>query len=544
MKERFDVFMLDAVHALPIFEDEHGMSADHLRKYRMTKAMIAGLIVAKMKTGNMEKRPLCLAIKKAVDILTTETTQQRCTSPPSYSDILATAAARTMSFSDIIRCLSPNSRVETKANGDIDDAAIAAIYAGNESLVKAMLEKGAVVSAKTRFFGEPMSAAAGTGSQTITLLLLKSLTAEPVSPYFLALRRMNAFKAAAADGHQNLLSTLLAIDGFVANPSHLYDRAVRAAIENGHNSTLLLLLQYRKKLPSLEKEEELWHEIFSLAARRNQARVLEILLNDGSPTFGSYFGQVLEVAFQHGATQVIPLLLSMHSFRPLTYLDSALFWAGRLGNAEALDLIQSHTTDLHVNSLVSALAGAVPTGNMDMVNRILERGTSLSSADDQAISEIALSRRLGDAVDLLLNHGSEPVVDEELKTLPTTALLPGSDPSHLPSLHPPVPLLPDDAQDLMDFARKGSIRQVKRLIKKMRLKKTRCAADDINTASASAAEGTRPGVLSYILEHSNTPRFNVKLAIRSRSMAIFQVYIDHGWFINKEKDIMFSPALP
>jgi hypothetical protein len=47
-------------------------SAPQLGGYGMSKAMIAVLILAKIKTGNMEKR-LCLAIKKATNILIGET---------------------------------------------------------------------------------------------------------------------------------------------------------------------------------------------------------------------------------------------------------------------------------------------------------------------------------------------------------------------------------------------------------------------------------------------------------------------------------------
>ncbi|KAF1812550.1 hypothetical protein P152DRAFT_342601 [Eremomyces bilateralis CBS 781.70] len=162
---QFNVFMLNAIYALPAFEGEHEPGLKFFRRdCTMSVRMTAGLILTRMRTGNSMNRPLCFAIKQAVAILTDVPHQTAGTPHTTYFEALATAAARAIPLPRIVRLLSPDCGIKIEPEGSINDAIIAAIYAGNSGLVECLLGRCRTLSAKTQFFGEFLSAAASIGS--------------------------------------------------------------------------------------------------------------------------------------------------------------------------------------------------------------------------------------------------------------------------------------------------------------------------------------------------------------------------------------------
>src|ERR1051326_1404860 len=179
----------------------------------MSRTMISNLIISKLNKGRIEQRPLCNAIVGAAELASRTATEAGIIFDVSHClEMLAKIAAKYMYLRNIVRYLSlNNSSTEISVGRAVDNALIAAICEGNISLAEILLKMGAKASAKTRFLGEPLAVAAGTGSEDMTLLLVGSICAEcPTVPtYFFDLRIMHGFRAAAEAGHQHLVATLI-----------------------------------------------------------------------------------------------------------------------------------------------------------------------------------------------------------------------------------------------------------------------------------------------------------------------------------------------
>lgn len=111
-------------------------------------------------------------------------------------------------------------------------------------------------------------------------------------------------------------------------PSHLYDRAVAAAVRNSHELVADLLVRHREPLAEPDQESNFWRDLFLLAAAKNSVRVLNTLADkDISETT---IQEATEDACRLGNIKLVNLLLSTRLCKkPGFYAGSLYLSRGR-----------------------------------------------------------------------------------------------------------------------------------------------------------------------------------------------------------------------
>ncbi|KAJ4304604.1 hypothetical protein N0V90_000130 [Kalmusia sp. IMI 367209] len=324
----FDTEIQRAIYALPTF-DGHGKEYPR----RIDPSMTARLILSKMYTKDSEKRPLCLAITRAVDHLQDQFEQKAAGSRLEFTKALAGAASRALPLDDIVDCLvkTPNPvldshqrRHERRLNryrqrrpgGDIprhpielltpssefytdsapQDALIAAIATEHFQLAIQLLERGVKATTKSPAFGVPLQVAAATGAQEFVQMMLDGILRQAkegdaeTSDMIEDARRF-VLHGAAIGGHEPIVRKVLY--DLENNPESLgvgLSRPIYTIVDSGHEDMALLLLQHRIPLPLrkterveevflVRRESNFWRRLSEKAARPGCENILRIALD-------------------------------------------------------------------------------------------------------------------------------------------------------------------------------------------------------------------------------------------------------------------------
>ncbi|KAJ7266795.1 ankyrin repeat domain-containing protein [Mycena rebaudengoi] len=152
----------------------------------------------------------------------------------------------------------------------------AASYGGHESIVHLLIEKGADVHAQGGHFGNALQAASCSGHESIVHLLiekganvhaqgglygnaLKLHHPRGMSPLSTcSLRRVQMFmhRAASANGYESIVRLLIKNGADVnAEGDRFYGNALQAALDNGRQSVVHLLLEHNAKRPQWPRRE-------------------------------------------------------------------------------------------------------------------------------------------------------------------------------------------------------------------------------------------------------------------------------------------------
>jgi len=379
-----------AIYSLPAFETEDVSNPTMVsRDPRMGKAMTTKLILAKLQTGNADKRTLCLATTQTVDFLSQSFGPSDEHSRVQYVLELATAAVNALYLRDIVIHLSLTCEVNPYADQYQDNALVAAIVIGDLPLIRALLGRGAKATSRTRLFGEPLSVAARHGHSEIMQTLLRQAKGErsQLGDYYSRLRLINALETAAIVGHETIVRILLESGYAVTESIRLFDRVIKAAVRARNESLAKLLLRHRIAPVSPEvhtlyplrcrppnEEQAFWRELLQTAAEygcENIARlIIEIHLDVSSEADLSH---PIEDASRCGHWNVVKLLVAAYrsAKKPC---PGATYWAARRGNREIVDLLLDTATESELQSAVAgALAGTASASQQATTRHILNR---------------------------------------------------------------------------------------------------------------------------------------------------------------------------
>jgi len=296
--------------------------------------MTTKLILSKMHNNNTEKRPLCIAINRAVAHLEVQFGPKEAGSRLDIIEALAGAAARALTLQDIrdgllttpdllldekqwcrennfqsyrrrhpgsgtdvpkffIDFLAPSSK--SYIDSAPQDALIAALCTKRFQLAKRLLEDGMNATTKSPAFGLPLHVAAAMGAQEVVHILIDRSLAqgkeEDVGTTRIIKRaRLSVLKAAAAGGHEHIVRMILDdLENDQKSLSRGLNGSIIAAVVNDHEDIASLLLQRRAPVllceptPGTrsygkERELEFWRELSKEAARYGCENVRKIAL--------------------------------------------------------------------------------------------------------------------------------------------------------------------------------------------------------------------------------------------------------------------------
>ncbi|KAH8714864.1 hypothetical protein GQ44DRAFT_730586 [Phaeosphaeriaceae sp. PMI808] len=284
-----------------------------------------------MDTMDSEKRPLCLAIARAVAHLENQFEQKEPGSRLEFIEALAGEAARALNLNDIADCLVttptlsldnlqwcrenkfthftlkhpetdlprylidhliPNS--DSYIDSAPQDALIAALSTKRFQLAKRLLEGDVKAMTKSPAFGVPLQVAATMGAQkfvqTILDELLRQGKEEDVGRSDIEVARRFILQGAAAGGHEHIVRMILGdLENNRESLCKGLSRPIMSAVENGHEDVASLLLQHRAPISLREsaqdarsilerREARFWRDLSKKAARHGCENILRIVL--------------------------------------------------------------------------------------------------------------------------------------------------------------------------------------------------------------------------------------------------------------------------
>jgi hypothetical protein len=292
-KETFDIQIQRAIYALPTFDsvDNHLIpAAIHLPR-KMHPSMTKRLILSKMDAKDSGKRPLCLAITRAVVYLDNQF-EMEASLRLDFIEALAERAARTLtlySIADGLVAIPTVDCVTQSLNPYFDstpqDALIATLSTRRFHLAIKLLKEGVNTAIKSHAFGVPLRVAGAMGAQEFLQIALEGLVGQDKG---VKKARRVILESAVAGGYKHLVQMIL--DNPENNRERLGERLspwITLAIESGHKDVALLLLRRRTPISlreslresrlNLESQElGFWQNLSEVAKRHSCEDILRI----------------------------------------------------------------------------------------------------------------------------------------------------------------------------------------------------------------------------------------------------------------------------
>ncbi|KAF2476288.1 uncharacterized protein BDR25DRAFT_375141 [Lindgomyces ingoldianus] len=334
----FDTEAKRAICALPTFDTayRHSLPDGLQLPQKMDLAMTTTLILTKMNAKDAAKRPLCLAITRAVDHLEDEFGQKKAGLRLEFIEALARASVHALPLCEITDCLVTNPTVQIDnlwwsrenepwrfhtfrrkhpgveplrhpieylapssdkyADTTREGALIAALSTKRFQLARRLLESGVNGITTSYAFGVPLKVAALTGAQEIVRMILDRVLGQRKeddleAPDIIESARQCVLQGAAANGHVHILRMIWEVPEY--NWESLgtgLTRSIKLAVENGHEGIASFLLQHRTPIPlresaqhdsrqALERRElKFWRNLTTTATRLDCENILRIAL--------------------------------------------------------------------------------------------------------------------------------------------------------------------------------------------------------------------------------------------------------------------------
>lgn len=538
--EFFDVQTQAAVYALPTFENEDDNSPAHLtRNPKMSKTMVTSLILAKTSSSYAGARALTRQIIEAAEVLEAQSEHTGTDPRQACRCALAENAAEHLSLRDVIRFLSATQETRPSTRELVDNATVAAVSMNVLRVVEKLLATGAC--GRTRLFGDSLSIAARLGHRQAFSLLInvpdKDMSA--LCGTLTGCRISSALEEAAKAGQEHIVNAILDLRNDLKCP-HALDRAIIGAARATQVSALRLLMHYREacEIDSMRSTEHgsgiaaemaFRHDLLRVAACSGCVPTVRFVMDIMSTKNHDFdIALPLEDASQRGHHDVLRMLLSQFSDRPSKSYSGALYWAARIGNQDIVDLLLDKT----VGTVIDALAGAASSRQVVLINHLLERSNSAKICEHR--------NRLGlfvDALHCLLVSDADLISRVPVDTRSTMEGDPLFLPGSLGGIDQPV-----EVYLLRTACENQQLGVIKDLLSSYA---TQHPDDDLSIFSASCSVAVcrnLPGTLLYLCSRV-PPLFSTDMALRVKSTAIFQVFLDHGWDINGTFHRLCPPPL-
>ena len=257
---------------------------------------------------------------------------------------------------------------------------------GHEAVVKLLLEKGAGVESKDRYYGQtPLWRAAENGHEAVVELLLeKGADVESKDREF----GRTPMLRAAEKGHEAVVKLLLEKGADMESKDGGFGRTpLLRATEKGHEAVVKMLLEKGADMESTDRygQTPLWW-----AAGKGHEAVVKLLLEKGANVESDdrkYGRTPLWWASRNGHEAVVELLLEKGAdveSKDTEYGQTPLWWAAEKGHEAVVKLLLEKGADVESDDRKcgqTPLWWASRNGHEAVVKLLLEKGADVESKD-------------------------------------------------------------------------------------------------------------------------------------------------------------------
>ena len=204
----FDEYILDAIYALPTFENVDDTNDDHLAwDIKMSKPVVASLIRAKLR-HHQEERALTREVLHTANFITAFLVDAE---KDTYADALVHLAADNLPLYEIIKGLSKDATPPDTDACLLENALAAALSLDRTSHMQTLINLGAKAQSRTKWFGDALNIAASYAAPKTILSILRTALAtdEQAKKRLAASRLIMALEHAATQGRADIFCTEL-----------------------------------------------------------------------------------------------------------------------------------------------------------------------------------------------------------------------------------------------------------------------------------------------------------------------------------------------
>ncbi len=370
---------------------------------------------------------LISVIRQTSDALLTEDEKGKQDIWRTYVHALCQAANKNMGDRSVIKHLNTAPGWKPVQKAKPQDILAAAVYLGQFSRVKDLLDSVSDAALWSDYFGGSIQLAAGEGHEQILIMLLEHGTnlsggrsSKDNIPLYVSDKQVlgTALEMASLAGH-NQIVRLLQESEYIDRSGYHYEWALKHAAHEGHLSTVQILLDqwtsdrmiiYEHILvnASLGGHIQIVQMMLDLgvkvnpesiakpihhAARWGRHEVIELLLTRGAKQAGGFFGTPLCEATRRGFIQATQVLID-HGAKIDDWWPSPLIEAARYGQEHIVQLLIDRGVNLNFKKCGSmALCRATAEGHESVVRVLVKAGLDVDERQRRPIGQSIDSRR-------------------------------------------------------------------------------------------------------------------------------------------------------
>ncbi|KFZ12211.1 hypothetical protein V502_07220 [Pseudogymnoascus sp. VKM F-4520 (FW-2644)] len=312
--------------------------------------------------------------------------------------------------------LKPSGNIDIAANSKDEYSQTPLQYAaeaGQEAVVKLLLDHKAEVDSKDGYDQTPLSWAAQNGHEAVVKLLLEQMAEVDSKDE----DSRTPLSWAAKNGHEAMVKLLLETGKAKVDSKNIKDgeTPLSWAAEGGHEAVAKLLLEQKAKVDL--KDTKYGRTPLSWAAQNGHEGVVKLLFETGKAEINvkdtKYGRTPLWQAARNGHKGVVKLLLEQMAEVDLKdkYGKTPLSLAAQIGHEAIVKLLleQKAEVDSKDKDGWSPLSWAVENGDEAIVKLLLEHNAEVDSKDKDGWSPLSWAAENGDEaiVKLLLEHNAE-----------------------------------------------------------------------------------------------------------------------------------------
>ncbi|KAK0701084.1 Pfs, NACHT and ankyrin domain protein, partial [Lasiosphaeria miniovina] len=249
---------------------------------------------------------------------------------------------------------------------------------GLNTVVQALLEKGADVNAQGGFYGNALQAAFSRGHDKIVQMLLEKGADVNAQGGLYG----NALQAASDKGHDKIVQMLLEKGADVNAQGGFYGNALQAASDKGHDKIVQMLLE---KGADVNAQGGEYGNALHAASSRGHDKIVQMLLEKGADVNaqGGFYGNALHAASDRGHDKIVQMLLEKGADVNAQggRYGNALHAASDKGHDKIVQMLLEKGADVNAQGgeYGNALHAASQEGHDKIVQMLLEKGADVNA---------------------------------------------------------------------------------------------------------------------------------------------------------------------
>jgi hypothetical protein len=540
MCRSFDEYILNAIYALPTFENVDDNYADHLTwDIQMSKSMVVRLIRTKLR-NHQEDRALNREILHTASFITTSLVNAE---KDVYTYTLVRLAADNLPLFEIIKGLSRDSSPADTAARLTENALAAALSLDQTSHIQALMKLGAKAQSRTKWFGDALHVAACYAAPKTFLSILGTVLAtdDQFKERFAASRLIMALEHAATQGRADIfcsdLWTVIEETYDHCLVHQVFEPAIKGATLACHDNAVLAifaLLSSHNRSFLNASHDMYWAEVLRLAASNGSESTVQLILNNTAVVNAKgSLNLPLEDACRTGRTTIVQLLIAYSTGHNLDSYAGSMYWAAHNAHYDILNLVFRSLGRTGPSCLGDALCGASVNGTsgMSAVFDIIADRASVKKdleLDGKTFAQI---------IDMIFEAAapSDSDIDTGLLALRKSSY------ESLDIIFRES--LSEEHGQLARACREGVLSAVYHVVAQFGAEDT-AARRYCGWGFSESISHQHPGILQFLCEKFPGNKFDTTgAASKVRSTAIFQILHDHGWTVDATSNRLMPPVL-